>query len=441
MSAIEEQDLLAWIEGELPNDRRAIVEAALNADPELRRWADAAVKDRSRLQSWGDAASSAVPPGLLDDAIAAAEREALVGQATAGVIGPAGGRFRLSRTQLAAAAGFVLLAGGAVLFAPVIWPAGPGSTGPVALNNAEDFEPEQLKEMMADAPSDHFEKTRSAGALALNDRADESGADSMRDAAPAGPIDPIAVTANADDAISSAAANGLLAPDSVEPEMRFTQQTPADEADDAAAKLTEEVQLALADESQEAREVQDLLTGDSPTELRQRAERAVKNADDQSVDEIALNEEAARDAPAPARAEPETLNLSELELSAIMAIEDALALAASGKLQMIVLLDDTNVRDFDDSVRTETQQNAHKSVADSPSVRTFSLDRAGLLTLAQNLMQEFGAAAVTFREGAGVEAPVADPDATTPSVRVGRVEVLIAPASASLADDSAAGDD
>lgn len=78
---IDETDLLGWIEGDLPPDRRALVEAEMARDGALRRRLEAMASDRRALRTWMQAGSA--PAGLVADAIEEAERMALVGEAPA----------------------------------------------------------------------------------------------------------------------------------------------------------------------------------------------------------------------------------------------------------------------------------------------------------------------------------------------------------------------
>lgn len=68
MDRLTEHDLLALIEGDLPPDRVAIVEAALRADPALVERLRKMKDDRAALGALG--ASDRAPAGIVDDAIA-----------------------------------------------------------------------------------------------------------------------------------------------------------------------------------------------------------------------------------------------------------------------------------------------------------------------------------------------------------------------------------
>lgn len=108
-----ELDLLGWIEGDLPTDRRALVERALAADPALRRRLDAMAADRRILR---ELPPIAAPAGLVRAALDASEREALLGPAPSlrpGVLARLG-----APRRVALAAGLLLVIGGGAL---VVW--------------------------------------------------------------------------------------------------------------------------------------------------------------------------------------------------------------------------------------------------------------------------------------------------------------------------------
>lgn len=129
-----EDELLAYVEGELPAARQGELTAFLESRPELRRTLNGMRKDRLILSEVGDAVA---PDGLLDEALAVIEREALFG-GEGGVADPAPIPIVKARSPrrlqaFAMAAGFLLVAGGAsywisVLVKPVAAPpAGPPS--------------------------------------------------------------------------------------------------------------------------------------------------------------------------------------------------------------------------------------------------------------------------------------------------------------------------
>jgi len=114
--AINEHDLLAWIEGEpLADEAHAAVEQALEADADLRARVEAMVSDRAAIRAWTDAAEVAAPTGLASDAAAMAEREALLSGGGAPSPAAARPRLRITFPRLAAAAGLALLVAGATM--------------------------------------------------------------------------------------------------------------------------------------------------------------------------------------------------------------------------------------------------------------------------------------------------------------------------------------
>ena len=124
-----ESDILAWIEGELPNDRVAMVEAAFAADPTLRAWASSMRDDRVVLGAWAKRAIESAPGGLAESALERVERAALLGPSEAETLAAAPEResssvvFRIRRYATAAAV--VLLVGvigvTGVRFGPNVW--------------------------------------------------------------------------------------------------------------------------------------------------------------------------------------------------------------------------------------------------------------------------------------------------------------------------------
>lgn len=123
MSArITEDDLLALIEGELPAHRVPDVRAALEADPALRARVERMILDRNRLRALASQSVEKAPPGILDDALAAAARDALFDEDA-----ERAERSRGRRTQMLVAAGIgvVLLVGWG---GGMLWYVGPGSS-------------------------------------------------------------------------------------------------------------------------------------------------------------------------------------------------------------------------------------------------------------------------------------------------------------------------
>lgn len=136
-----EGELLAYVEGELPAARQGELAAFLESRPELRRTLNGMRRDRLILGEVGEAVA---PEGLLDEALAVIEREALFG-GEGGVADPAPIPTVKSRPSLrfqafAMAAGFLLVAGGAsywisLLVKPV--PALPAGPSQVAVADPE----------------------------------------------------------------------------------------------------------------------------------------------------------------------------------------------------------------------------------------------------------------------------------------------------------------
>lgn len=106
MERVTENDLLALIEGELPDERRPLVEAALRSDPALLRRVVAMKADREGLVEVGR--GDRAPAGLVDRASAIAARASAVQVDTGGPVRHATARTR--RLQMAAAA--VVIVGG-----------------------------------------------------------------------------------------------------------------------------------------------------------------------------------------------------------------------------------------------------------------------------------------------------------------------------------------
>ena len=123
MSArITEDDLLALIEGELPAHRVPDVRAALEGNPALRARVERMILDRNRLRDLASQSAEKAPPGILDDALAAAARDALFDEDA-----ERAERSRGRRTQMlvAAGVGVVLLVGWG---GGMLWYIGPGSS-------------------------------------------------------------------------------------------------------------------------------------------------------------------------------------------------------------------------------------------------------------------------------------------------------------------------
>lgn len=116
---VSESDLLAYIEGDLPDDRTDEVRAALERDPKLAAWADAARADRDALRQWSRPGASIAPPDLVEQAMRQAERNALLGLDA----GAAQQRrptvlFRFTGPRTAMAAAMLAAVGVAVIYGP-----------------------------------------------------------------------------------------------------------------------------------------------------------------------------------------------------------------------------------------------------------------------------------------------------------------------------------
>jgi len=137
--------LLAHIEQTpLPAERRAAVERALAAAPELARFVEGAWADRDALAQLLDEAEAQAPPGALADALAQWERQQLVGEART----PSVAWRMVSKLALAAALG--LLATVAVVAGRrALGPA--GQQAPLALQEQRPLEQQGAPGVLADA--------------------------------------------------------------------------------------------------------------------------------------------------------------------------------------------------------------------------------------------------------------------------------------------------
>lgn len=128
----DENDLLGWIEGDLPSDRADALERAMREDAGLRHTLDAMRRDRSMLRAefvaiWREAGAKA-PLRTVQEAIEAAEREAILTGAghpraarRAGVLAVIG---RNRGLAMAASLGLMVTAGA------LVWTATAPSNGP-----------------------------------------------------------------------------------------------------------------------------------------------------------------------------------------------------------------------------------------------------------------------------------------------------------------------
>jgi len=177
---VSESDLLAYIEGDLPENRADEVRAALERDPKLAAWADAARADRDALRQWSRPGASIAPPDLVEQAMRQAERNALLGLDA----GAAQQRrrptvlFRFTGPRTAMAAALLAAVGLGVLYGPGLvqqltpapGPAPSQQPAPAPGAAAEPAEP------AAPGASDATAPERDAGAPAGNRRASSNAA-------------------------------------------------------------------------------------------------------------------------------------------------------------------------------------------------------------------------------------------------------------------------
>ncbi|TVQ63327.1 MAG: hypothetical protein EA379_04210 [Phycisphaerales bacterium] len=109
--SLHENDLLAWIEGDLAPERRAEVEQAIHADPVLRARLLEITEDMRALRSLSDVRA---PQGLIRDALDAAARESLLLDPAAAPREGVLARL-VAPSRFAMAAGLALLVGGGAL--------------------------------------------------------------------------------------------------------------------------------------------------------------------------------------------------------------------------------------------------------------------------------------------------------------------------------------
>lgn len=108
--SLPESDLLAFIEGELPADRLAQVQAAIRADAELRRLVEGLQQDRAMIRASLDRAATSAPRDIVSEALAEAERRPAPASERPRAA-PAAPRLRIGPVlSLAAAAAVVVLA-------------------------------------------------------------------------------------------------------------------------------------------------------------------------------------------------------------------------------------------------------------------------------------------------------------------------------------------
>jgi len=137
-----EADLLALIEGELKPDEAARVRRALEADPTLLAWVEGAMQDRAALARLSEKDARLEAPGLVEDAMAAAERRALFEDDAPIPIGRARSGWSPGGWKMAAAAAVLLVAGASIALLPVLrgGQVAPSLPGPVASEDAANGE-------------------------------------------------------------------------------------------------------------------------------------------------------------------------------------------------------------------------------------------------------------------------------------------------------------
>ncbi len=206
---MSEEEILALIEEQGASDER--LESLAADDPQLARWIRAARRDRELAESLENGVRA--PEGLVEDALAEAERRALVGATThaphAGRKGrragagrtPAGHRrIRVTPLGLTIAAGLFIAAGAATVLPVLISQPGQGiaPTGPVTSNGGAPESPEQNEQTLAqteppaDSPTGPLDPLQSMveSAAPVSGQADDSvGATGAR-AAPDEPARP-----------------------------------------------------------------------------------------------------------------------------------------------------------------------------------------------------------------------------------------------------------
>ena len=132
---ISQDELLAWIEDDLAPGDAADVESRLDLDPELARWARGARADRDAILDLARAEGAAAPRGLWRDALAEAERRALLLDVEVAPIEDRGPfTLRLTPVRLVAAAGFLIVLSLGAISPFLLGPGGGGSgaSGPRA---------------------------------------------------------------------------------------------------------------------------------------------------------------------------------------------------------------------------------------------------------------------------------------------------------------------
>lgn len=197
-----EAELLAYVETDPSSARRRELGEFLQTHPDLRRALDAMREDQVLLCQIGDAKA---PDGIVDEALAVLEREALLGEGR--MVEPAPASIPIDRARprrafraLAMAAGFILLAGGASYWISiVVTPSGPApvpsrladaTPGPIARDSSSEAGASKIAMAEPSAPmvfetsplpqepdsSEPEESTQPEEQLTKGDSADDPGA-------------------------------------------------------------------------------------------------------------------------------------------------------------------------------------------------------------------------------------------------------------------------
>lgn len=238
----DQHDLLAWIEGEpLAPEQAERLRERLDADPSLRAWVEAVIEDRRQIQAWAEAEYGAAPAGLVSEAVAQVERDALVGPPTHQP--PARGsqqqRLRITPMRLAAAAGLALLVSGATLIP--LMSERPGRSGERA---------EAPPASTGDAGSPLASAERAPGGASPNDPATQ-GAGGLRALTDPEPEQPQAETSGANpqaDQLAQARRKRPESPGLAEPEQARPIHPDADEpgmSSERAVSLLREHRLVV----------------------------------------------------------------------------------------------------------------------------------------------------------------------------------------------------
>lgn len=264
---IDETELLAWIEDELPTERRVALEQALAHDAVLLEWARGARRDRELLRRAGVAA----PAGLVADAIAQAERSAVLGAQTAA--GPPAVAGRISSARRFALAATILIALGGVATLPFVLRqsgfrggAHPGPQQPIAMGRAESSDVAPQSALRAEPEASKLATAESTQRAA--------GAAPARVQPPEALTDTTAVVANADQAVGARRAKTegvgvLIETEAASPPARADAAPPLSLAD--AARLASEGRLVIVVHTADAAAIERVLTSHPRKDTKEQA--------------------------------------------------------------------------------------------------------------------------------------------------------------------------